>query len=159
MVHLTACSFHVTCRFQREITFYNCLNIKELLARNRYNIWSLSDCNRTRTHDHLVRKRTVTHLEKLPVCDTIRTYSQMQHKGQYLDWKVPHLPFLEGISPSDSSPTGTSQMDIFLNGQFPDWKFPRRRLPRPDISPLRRFPNWRFPQSNISLTICFNKTF
>ena len=34
-----------------------CLNIKELIARNRCNICSLSDCNRTRTNNHLFRKR------------------------------------------------------------------------------------------------------
>ena len=32
----------------------SCLNAKELLARNRRNIWKLSDCNVTRTHIHLV---------------------------------------------------------------------------------------------------------
>ena len=42
---------------------YICLNVKELLARNRCNIWSLSDCNRTRTHNHLVRKQIFCHFE------------------------------------------------------------------------------------------------
>ena len=37
------------------------LNVKELLARNRRDIWSLSDCNGTRTHNHLVCKRTTFH--------------------------------------------------------------------------------------------------
>ena len=35
-----------------------CLNLKELLARSRRHIWSLSDSNRIRTHNHLVRKQT-----------------------------------------------------------------------------------------------------
>ena len=52
---MTACSYHVTYAFQSESTLYNCLNVKELLARNRREIWSLKDCNRIRTHDHLVR--------------------------------------------------------------------------------------------------------
>ena len=33
---------------------------------------SISDCNGTRTHNHLIRKRTLNHLAKL-----VRTYSQM----------------------------------------------------------------------------------
>ena len=41
-----------------------CLNIEELLARSRRHIWSLSDSNGIRTHNHLVRKRTHKHLAK-----------------------------------------------------------------------------------------------
>ena len=51
--------------FQSKSALYSCLNVKELLARNRRNIWSLSDCNRTLTHKHLVCKRTLKHLTKL----------------------------------------------------------------------------------------------
>ena len=61
---LTACSYHVTCVFQRESTLYISLNVKELLARSRRKIWSLSDCNWTRTQNHLVRKRTLNHLAR-----------------------------------------------------------------------------------------------
>ena len=64
-VHLTVCSYHVTYAFQSESTFYSCLNVKELLARSRREIWSLSDCNWTRTRNHLVHKRTLNHLAKL----------------------------------------------------------------------------------------------
>ena len=42
-----------------------CLNFKELLAQSRRHIWSLSDSNETRTHNYLVRKRTLNHLAKL----------------------------------------------------------------------------------------------
>ena len=52
-------------KFQSESTLHSCLNVKELLARNRREIWCLSDCNWTRTHNHLVRKRTLNHLTKL----------------------------------------------------------------------------------------------
>ena len=62
---MTICSYHVTYAFQSESTFYSCLNVKELLARNRHEIWSLSDCKWTLTHNHLVRKRTLNHLVKL----------------------------------------------------------------------------------------------
>ena len=41
-----------------------CLNVKEILARSRCHIWSLSD-NDIRTHNHLVPKRTLNHLAKL----------------------------------------------------------------------------------------------
>ena len=55
-LHLTVCYHHVTYEFQSESTLYSCLNFKGFLARNRHNIWSLSDSNRIRTHNHLVRK-------------------------------------------------------------------------------------------------------
>ena len=42
---LTVCSCHVTYEFQSESTLYSCLNVRELLARSRREIWSLSDCN------------------------------------------------------------------------------------------------------------------
>ena len=37
-VHLTVCSHHVTYMFQNESILYSCLNVKELLARNRREI-------------------------------------------------------------------------------------------------------------------------
>ena len=54
---MTVCYYHVTYVFQSESTLYSCLNVKEPLARNRHKIWSLSDCNRTQTHNHLVHKQ------------------------------------------------------------------------------------------------------
>ena len=62
---LTVCSCHVTYAFQSESTLYSCLNVKELLARSRREIWSLRDCNCSRTQNHLVHKRTLNHLAKL----------------------------------------------------------------------------------------------
>ena len=64
-VHFTVCSYHVTYAFQSESTLYSWLNFKELLAWRRLVIWSLTDCNETRTHNHLVRKRTTNHLARL----------------------------------------------------------------------------------------------
>ena len=64
-VHLNACSYHVTYAFQSESTICSCLNVKELLARSRRKVWSLSDCNWTRAHNHLVHKRKLNHLTKL----------------------------------------------------------------------------------------------
>ena len=51
--------------FHTESTLYICLNVKELLVRNRRVIWSLSDCNETGTHNQLVRKQILNHLSKL----------------------------------------------------------------------------------------------
>ena len=62
---MTVSSFHVRYAFQSESTLSSCLNVKELLAQNRRNIRSVIDCNGTRTHNHLVRKRTLNHLAKL----------------------------------------------------------------------------------------------
>ena len=61
----SACYYHFTYAFRSESTLYNCLNAKELLAQNRHDIWSLSDSNIIRTHNYLVRKRTLNHLAKL----------------------------------------------------------------------------------------------
>ena len=58
-MHLTVCSCHVTYAFQSESTLFSCMNVKELLARNRCKIWSLNDCNWTQTHNHLVCKQTL----------------------------------------------------------------------------------------------------
>ena len=58
-------SCHVTYAFQSKSTLYICLNFKELLARSSREIWSLSDCNWTRTQNHLVLKRTLNHLAEL----------------------------------------------------------------------------------------------
>ena len=47
-------------------------------------IWSLSDCNWTRSHNHLVQRRTLNHSAKiLQPFDMIRTYSQMHRTDKY----------------------------------------------------------------------------
>ena len=65
VIALSVCSYHVMYVFQSESTLYSCLNVKEFLARSRREIWSLSDCNWTRTQNHLVHKRTLNHLAKM----------------------------------------------------------------------------------------------
>ena len=62
---MIVCSCHVTHAFQSESIFYSCLNVKDLLARSRPKIGSLSDCNWTPTQNHLVRKKTLDQLAKL----------------------------------------------------------------------------------------------
>ena len=51
--------------FQSNSTLYSCLNVKELLAQNRCNIWSLSCNNRIQTNSHLVCKQKLNNLAKL----------------------------------------------------------------------------------------------
>ena len=40
---------------------YSWLNIKELIAWNRHNIWSLSDSNKIQTRNFLLQPTTTTH--------------------------------------------------------------------------------------------------
>ena len=51
--NLTVCSYHVTYAFQSEFTLFNCLNVKQLLARSRLKISSLSDCNWGQTYSQM----------------------------------------------------------------------------------------------------------
>ena len=60
----TVCYYHATYAFYSDDTIYSWLNVKERLTPNRRDIWSLSDSNRIRTHNYLVRKRTLNHLAK-----------------------------------------------------------------------------------------------
>ena len=67
---------YVLYSFQNVSTICSCLNVKELLAWNRCNIWSLSDCNMTGMYNYLVCKLTLNHLAKqakLLSC-VVRTY-------------------------------------------------------------------------------------
>ena len=64
-VHLTECSCHVMYASHGEYKLYIWMNVKELLARNRREIWRWSDRNGTRTQNHLVLKWTLNHLVKL----------------------------------------------------------------------------------------------
>ena len=59
---MTVCSCHLTYAFQSETTLYSCLNVKELFAQSKCEIWSLSECNWTRNQNHLVCKQTLNHL-------------------------------------------------------------------------------------------------
>ena len=85
---LTVCCYHVTYAFQSESTLYICLNVKELLARNMHNIWSLTDCNGTRTHNLLVRNNNLITLQFSRIVGTIfvavnQTFKQL-YKSIYI---------------------------------------------------------------------------
>ena len=62
MRRLTACSYHVKYAFQIQSTFYSCLNVKELFPQKKHDIWYLSYCNVTRTHNHLPDKQTPNYI-------------------------------------------------------------------------------------------------
>ena len=79
-VLLAVCYYHVTYVFQIVSTLYSCLNVKELLARNRHDVWSLSESNEIWTQNHLARIFQATiecRFSMKRVCDVIITYSQM----------------------------------------------------------------------------------
>ena len=59
---LTVCYYHLKYAFQNESTLCSFLNVKELLARIRQDVWNLSDDKGTRTHNHFVYKWPLNHL-------------------------------------------------------------------------------------------------
>ena len=63
----SVCSYHVKYTSESESRLCSSLNFKEYLARSRRDIRSLSDCNWTRTHNHLVHNRTLNHLAKVVI--------------------------------------------------------------------------------------------
>ena len=89
---------------------YSSLNVKELLARSRREIWRLSDCNSTRTHNHVVHKRTLNHLGLWT--QPFRLWTkwlwvrvQLQPRKNVRDWwkQVTSVAFVFVIYQSDSS--------------------------------------------------------
>ena len=48
-----------------ESTFFNCLDVKKLLAQSNREICKLIDCNGNETHNKFDRKQTLNHLTKL----------------------------------------------------------------------------------------------
>ena len=95
-VHLTVSFYHVTYEFESESTLYSFLNVKEFLARSRRHIWRLSDCNGTRTHNHLLRKRKLNHLAQLAkwLSCVVSTYLYGAFDCMFLSC---HVRFLEWI--------------------------------------------------------------
>ena len=81
-----------------------CLNVKGCLARGRCYIWSLSDSNRIRTHNHLVCKQTLNHLAKqasLAICLSVPLRTKwlwVRIPLLSLDFLFFKISFLLGIS-------------------------------------------------------------
>ena len=81
------CCYHITYVLQRESALYSWLNVRKLLARNRHDIWNLSDSNGIRTRNHLVRIVQATiecRFSLKRVRDMIITYSQVHLTDNYL---------------------------------------------------------------------------
>ena len=72
---LLSCHVHVS----EWIYTPQCLNVKELLVRNKRDIWSLRDSNGIWTHNHLARKRTLNLLAKLFGCRFQSRYCHLKH--------------------------------------------------------------------------------
>ena len=81
---IIVCSCHVTYAFQSESTLCSCLNVKELLARSRREIWTWSDCNWTRTQNHLVLKRTLNHVANLVLGSSPVAVITLSYRYRYL---------------------------------------------------------------------------
>ena len=66
---LTVCFYHVMYIVWSQSTLYSCVNVKEVLAQNRRNIWCLSDCNGTQTQNYVLCKQTLkVFVHKLSWC-------------------------------------------------------------------------------------------
>ena len=86
-MHLTVWSYHVTYAFQSESTLYSCLNVKEILAQNRRDIWNLSEKFRY----HVCFEQWVLDIQANIECgftlkivrDMIITYRQMHRTDNY----------------------------------------------------------------------------
>ena len=113
---MTVCSCHVTYAFQSESTLYIWLNAKELLTRNRRDFWSLSDCNRTRTHNHLVRKRTLNHFGKLTKSLTwiVSTYLNGAFDCMFLSCQVRVLDWIHSLYLPECQGTRYSKQAQYL---------------------------------------------
>ena len=123
-MHLTVCSFNVTYAFQSESTLYICLNLNELLACNKRDIPRWSDCNGTRTHNHLVCRRTLKQLVKVSKWFSwiVSTYLSGAFDCMFLsclvrlsEWiNILYLPECQGTIP----PFGQTDQIIELNPEY-----------------------------------------
>ena len=52
----------LSCAYSRGVRYFHFIYTHMYITRKRF--WSLSGCNWTRTHNHLVQKRTLNHLAK-----------------------------------------------------------------------------------------------
>ena len=69
------------------------MNVQEFLARNRRNIWRLSDCNGIWIHNHLICKWTLNHLAKLTTWSScfVSTYLNGVFDCMFLSYQVRFL--------------------------------------------------------------------
>ena len=97
-----------------ESTLYIYLNVKELLAQNRHHIWSLNECKRTRTHNHLVRKRTLNYLAQLTkwLSCVVSTYCT-----RHLILCSYHVTYTFQSESSENSQLSSIICSVWLNGR------------------------------------------
>ena len=116
-VHLIVCFYHVTYEFESESTLYSCLNVKELLARSRRHIWTLSECNGTRTHNHLLRKRTLNHSPKLVkwLSFAVSTFLYGAFDYVFLSCHVPVWEWIHTLQLPECQGTPCSKQAPYLN--------------------------------------------
>ena len=94
-INKLVCYYHVTYAFQREPTLYSCLSIKELLTRNRRDIWSLSgSSNGIRTPNHLLCELTTNHLAKLAKLDNLGSLAKLLSIYLRTKWLWVRIPLL-----------------------------------------------------------------
>ena len=110
------CFYHVTYEFESESTLYSCLNVKEILARSRRHIWRLSDCNGTRTHNHLVRERILNHLAKLAtwLSSVVSTYLYCSFDCMFLSCHVRDWEWIHTLQLPECQRTPCSKQASYL---------------------------------------------
>ena len=96
-----------------------CRNVIELLARSRRHIWSLSDSNVIRTHNHLVRKRTLDNLAKQASLAKWLSVG-LRTKGLWVGITLLSLK-LDSVFVSWLETTRLAQVSILLNVLLNDW--------------------------------------
>ena len=69
-------NFLIMSRMPFKVNPHSIVAWKELLTSDRREIWSLTDCNGTQTHNQIVRKRILNHLAQLAklLCCVLSTY-------------------------------------------------------------------------------------
>ena len=88
---MTVCYYHVMYAFQSKSTLYSSLNMKELVAWYRRDIWSLSESIEIRTHKHLVYKWLLNHLANL---DSLGKWLSVRLRTKCLWFHFPLLSFI-----------------------------------------------------------------
>ena len=123
MEHFIVCSYHVMYAFYIESTLYICLNVKEYLGWYRHDISSLSDCNETRTHKHLVCKRTLNHLAKLTkwLSCVVSTYLYGAFNCMFLSCHVRILEWIHTLYFSECQGFSCSKQARYIKFKWLQW--------------------------------------
>ena len=107
----------LSCHVRVSEWIHNCLNVKELLAWSRCEIWSLSDGNWTRTQNHLALKWTLNHLTELA---NVWVFVQ-ELNGSGFKSKCSHLSCLLRVSVGTFWVDCKDSVCVFLSIGIADW--------------------------------------